>query len=189
MFHAESDKFDRASANSVLARLEERCLTFVGDAGGGANFVIDWSTEARYPDQAWEIEVPLRCSRFNSADDVADLVADFHRTHQEVFAVSDPASPIETVGWNAEVRCRIGSAKPGRVRSAENTAKLPSRQVRFLEAGASRTVEVHRFEAIPTGAEIVGPAIVESNFTSIVLDPGAIGRRDDLGTLVIDVGA
>jgi N-methylhydantoinase A len=61
--------------------------------------------------------------------------------------------------------------------------------VRFLEAKESRIVEVYRFEAIPKGAEIVGPAIVESSFTSIVLDPGAIAWRDELGTLVIDVGS
>lgn len=189
MFHAGSDGFDRDAANAVLARLEERCRQFAKDAGVGGDFVVDWSTEARYPDQAWEIEVPLRASRFNSADDVADLVTDFHRTHQEVFAVSDPASPIEAIGWNAEVRCRIGSAEPGRVRSAENAAKLPPRRVRFLNAKESRAVEVYRFEAIPAGAEIVGPAIVESSFTSIVLDPGAVARRDELGTLVIDVGA
>jgi N-methylhydantoinase A len=48
-------------------------------------------------------------------------------------------------------------------------------------------VDVYRFEAIPPGAEIAGPAIVESSFTSIVLDPGAVARRDELGTLVIDV--
>jgi N-methylhydantoinase A len=189
MFHAGSDGFDRAGANAVLARLEESCREFARDAGAGAAFVVDWSTEARYPDQAWEIEVPLRGSRFSSADDVAALLADFHRTHQEVFAVSDPASPIETIGWTAEVRCRIGSAEPGRVRSAQAAAKLPPRRVRFLEEAASRKVEVYRFEAIAQGAEIVGPAIVESSFTSIVIDRGARATRDDLGTLVINVGA
>jgi N-methylhydantoinase A len=187
MFHAESDTFDRQGANAVLARIEERCRAFAKGAGGDAGFVIDWSTEARYPDQAWEIEVPLRGSRFASAEDVAGLVADFHRTHQEVFAVSDPASPIETIGWNAEVRCRIGSVEPGRVRSAQAAAKLPSRRVRFLAANESREVQVFRFEAIPAGTTIAGPAIVESNFTSIVIDPGAAATRDDLGTLVIDV--
>ena len=187
MFHAQSDTFDRDGANAVLARLEERCRLFAKEAGDGAAFTIDWSTEARYPDQAWEIEVPLRGARFNSAADVAGLLADFHRTHQEVFAVSDPGSPIETVGWNAEVHCRIGTAVPGRVRSAETSAKLPSRRVRFLAARESRDVEVFRFEAIPAGAKVVGPAIVESSFTSIVIDPGATAIRDHLGTLVIDV--
>jgi N-methylhydantoinase A len=187
MFHAESDAFDRQGANAALARLEEHCRAFAKRAGGGASFVIDWSTEARYLDQAWEIEVPLRGSRFASAEDVAGLVADFHRTHQEVFAVSDPASPIETIGWNAEVRCRIGDVEPGRVRSAQTAAKLPSRRVRFLAAKESCEVEVFRFEAIPAGVTIVGPAIVESNFTSIVIDPGAAATRDDLGTLIIEV--
>ena len=142
MFHAQSDTFDRDGANAVLARLEERCRLFAKEAGDGAGFTIDWSTEARYPDQAWEIEVPLRGARLNSAADVAGLLADFHRTHQEVFAVSDPGSPIETVGWNAEVRCRIGTGVPGRVRSAETSARLPSRRVRFLAARESREVEV-----------------------------------------------
>ena len=134
--------------------------------------------------------MPLRGSRFNSAGDVAGLVADFHRTHQEVFAVSDPASPIETVGWNAEVRCRIGSAEPGRVRArGDADASCRRGACAFSRRGWVARSTVHRFEAIPAGAEIVGPAIVESSFTSIVLDPGAVARRDDLGTLVIDVGA
>jgi N-methylhydantoinase A len=187
MFHTESGSFDRDGANAALARLEAQCLAFVRQAGDGADFTIGWSTEARYPDQAWEIEVPLRGARFASADDVAGLVADFHRAHQDVFAVSDPASPIETVGWNAEVRCRIGSNAPGRVRSAGASASLPSRRVRFLSVPAPREVDVFRFESLPAGRRIVGPAIVESSFTSIVIDPGATAVRDALGTLVIEV--
>lgn len=187
MFHTDTKAFDRDGANAALARLEERCRAFAHDAGVGEAFTIDWSTEARYPDQAWEIEVPLRTSRFNSEANVAGLLADFHRTHQDVFAVSDPHSAVETVGWNAEVRCRVGRSEPGRVRSAENSAKLPPRRVRFLNSRESRQVEVFRFESIPAGAEIAGPAIVESSFTSIALDPGAAAHRDELGTLVIDV--
>lgn len=189
MFHAESGRFDRKGVNQTLAALEERCRAFANEAGAGVAYTIDWSTEARYPDQAWEIEVPLRGSRFNADEDVAELLADFHRTHQEVFAVSDPHSAIETVGWNAEVRCRVGSAEPRRVRSTASTARLPSRRVRFLATREAREVEVYRFEAIPAGMEIAGPAIVESSFTSIVIDPGAVAKRDALGTLVIDVGA
>jgi N-methylhydantoinase A len=89
--------------------------------------------------------------------------------------------------WNAEVRCPIGNAEPGRVRSSKASSKLPSRRVRFLTARESREVDVFRFEVIPADATIIGPAIVESSFTSIVIDPGATAVRDDLGTLVIEV--
>jgi N-methylhydantoinase A len=188
MFHTESTDFDRDGINRVLQGLEERCRAFARDAGG-ADFTIYWSTEARYPDQAWEIEVPLRGARFESDEDVAGLVADFHRTHQEVFAVSDPLSRIETVGWNAEVRCPVGSTETGRLRSTAAAARLSPRRVRFLASREAREVDVYRFEAIDAGEKIAGPAIVESSFTSIVIDPGAVATRDDLGTLVIEVGA
>jgi N-methylhydantoinase A len=189
MFHTESKGFDREGVNRTLSTLEERCRAFAREAGGETEFEIHWSVEARYPDQAWEIEVPLRGSRFKSVEDVSGLLADFHRTHHDVFAVSDPHSPIEMVGWNAEVRCRVGSREPGRVRSTVTDAKLQPRNVRFLASRESRQVEVFRFEAIPVGTEIVGPALVESSFTSIVVDPGAVATRDNLGTLVIEVGA
>lgn len=187
MFQTESDSFDHNGANAVLIGLEARCRQFAVDAGVDTEFLIDWSVEARYPNQVWEIEVPLQDFRLASKVDVTSLLADFHRTHFEVFAVNDPTSPIEVVGWNAEIRCPISSAKPGRVRSVKVAERLHSRRVRFLAVNELRESEVFRFEAIPTGAVIVGPAIVESNFTSIVIDPGATATRDSLGTLIIDV--
>jgi len=125
-------------------------------------FRIDWSTEARYPDQAWEIEVPLRGSRFASPEDVAGLLADFHRTHAQVFAVSDPARRSRR---SLERRSPLPDRqrRAGRVKSAATAAKLPRRRVRFLQARESREVEVYRFEAIPADARIAGPAIVESS--------------------------
>ena len=152
---------------------------------GALQTAVDWVAEARYPDQAWEIEVPLRAPRFAGAADVAALVADFHAAHQDVFAVSDPHSPIEAVGWSAEVRCRVASADPGRLAAGDGRRALPSRRVRFAAGWCD--APVHRFESLPDGAEIAGPAMVESGFTSIVLDPGARAVRDALGSLIIEV--
>lgn len=188
MFHTRSDAFDRAGANAVLEQLEARCRRFRDSAGPQAEFVgIDWSTEARYPDQAWEIVVPLRTGRFAGPAEVEALVAQFHRTHQDVFATCDTASPIETVGWSATVHCRIGSTAPGRLAPAAGLDPLPSRQVYFAETGWTTAV-VSRFNAIGETSEIAGPAVIESHFTSIVLDPGATARRDPAGTIVIGLG-
>ena len=52
--------------------LEERCRAFVAGPGEGAlESRIEYSVEARYPHQIWEIEVPLRAGRFADAADVA----------------------------------------------------------------------------------------------------------------------
>jgi N-methylhydantoinase A len=137
-------------------------------------------------DQAGEIEVPLQVPNFAAGNDVRTLVADFHQMHQDIFAVSDDKAEIETVSWNAEVRCRIGSGVPGRLAADGRPAKLASRPVRFLGADWV-DADVWRLESIRKGQDLVGPAIVESDFTSIVIDPGAKAWRDTAGNLVIEV--
>jgi len=187
MFHTLSESFDQAGVNRVLQTLLDECADFAKSAGAGAAATqIDWSCEARYIEQAWEIEVPLRKGRFENAQDTAALVDDFHQMHQDKFAVSDPHAPIETVTWNAEVRCRIGSNEPGRLAPDDRAETLPSRRVRYVGAGWVNS-KVYRFEAIPSGVTIQGPAIIESDFTSIVIEPSSNAVRDTMGNLVIDV--
>ncbi len=189
MFHTGGRDFDRTGANAVLQRLRAECDAFATGPGQGATRVaIEWSTEARYTDQAWEIEVPLRRGGFEEDADVEALVEDFHQMHQDVFAVSDPHASIETVSWNAEVRCEIGPGEPGRLAFDPRSPELPTRPVRFLDAGWV-DAKVYRFESVPEGMTLTGPLVVESDFTSIVVDPGATASRDRLGNLVITVPA
>ena len=58
----------------------------------------------------------------------------------------------------------------------------------FDGRGAVRTA-VRCLEGTRAGERIAGPAIVESGFTTIVVDPGAVGMRSGAGSLVIDVRA
>jgi N-methylhydantoinase A len=187
MFYSRSTAFDYDGVNAVLAELEARCRAFHEATGPDAVLVgIDWTTEARYLDQAWEIEVPLRGSRLDGPDDVARLVADFHATHEEIFAVSDPGAEVETIGWNATIRCRIGSPVPGRLEAPASAAAMPARRVYFAATGWVEA-KVHRFETLAETEAVTGPAIVESSFTSVVVEPGAHARRDAGGTLIIAV--
>jgi N-methylhydantoinase A len=184
-----SESFDFGAVNAVLDRLEARCRAFQASAGPGVEFVaIDWTTEARYPDQAWEIEAPLRRSRFSSREDVEHLVADFHEIHKEIFAVNDPQSPIEMIGWSATIRCRVGSPRAGRVTPSAAAYSLSDRRVYFHPVGWTRAA-VHGFGTLAPDLVVKGPAIVESGFTSVVVDPGASVRKDQTGCLVIEVGA
>ena len=189
MRRTTSESFDFAGVNETLDQLEAVCRTFQKQAGPEAQFIgIDWTTEARYPDQAWEIEVPLRCPRFSDGDDVKRLVADFHEAHKDIFAVNDPPSPIEMIGWNATIRCRIGMPRAGRLISGDGKDALPDRSVYFHPKGWMRSA-VRRLETLEPDLAVMGPAVVESGFTSVVIDPGASARKDQTGCLVIDVTA
>ena len=62
-----------------------------------------------------------------------------------------------------------------------------TRPVYFSGVGACEAA-VRRFEAIRPGERIVGPAIIESSFTSVVINPGATAERRASGSLSIDPG-
>ena len=110
-FVTTSDGFDLTGVNAVLRDLEKKAQAFVDGAGEGTlSASISYSADTRYPDQIWELPVVLQADRFAGANDVDALRQGFHDIHQEVFAVSDPQSPIEVVGWRARAECRLREA-------------------------------------------------------------------------------
>jgi N-methylhydantoinase A len=187
MFFTRSDAFDFAGAAAVLAELEGGCRDFTAGPGAGSREQhVELSVEARYPHQVWEIEVPLR-GRLATAEDVAGLVADFHRAHRELFEIDDPESGIEIVGWHARARCRLRDGAAAALASSvggAGRAPAATRRVHFPGSGPAEAA-VRRFEAMAPDEALAGPAIIESSFTTVVLDPGATARRSASGSLVI----
>jgi N-methylhydantoinase A len=181
-----SEDFDFVAVNRVLTDLESRCRSFLDGPGtGGLDSRIEIFAEARYPHQIWEVDVPLAGYRIAGPADVDALVEGLHRAHEELFSFRDVGSPIEVVGWRARVACNLGL--PERVRVAEDGRTgfgLGSRRVWFPGLGALDT-PVRHLEDIALGETIAGPAIVESSFTTVVVDPGAVAARMPSGSLLI----
>ncbi len=184
---ASSKHFDIAAVNRVLAGLAARAATFIDDQGSGAiAHETTFSAEARYGHQVWEIEVPLRGNRFDSTDDVARFISDFHDMHEAMFAVRDSHSDVEIIHWHCRVRCRL--------RSDAGQDLLPStarddhgRRIVLAGHGAMEAF-VADFAALETDTTFEGPAIIESPFTSVVIDPGVSFSRSAHGSLVIALG-
>jgi N-methylhydantoinase A len=181
--------FDFAAVNDTLAALEEECNAFI--AGLAVAFVgqeILFFAEARYPHQIWEVEVPLTRSRLASRADVDELVEALHANHERLYSFRDSDSEIEIVTWRARVICRLPQG--GSVRVAQNGARPPgerSRRAVFPGVGAIET-PVRDFHAM-TVAPIAGPLLVDANFTTIVVDPGAVAVRTPDGSLAIRLEA
>jgi len=185
-----SHRFDFERVNATLAELEAKCRRFMSGRGTGTlDQRIDFSVEGRYPHQVWEIEVPLAKGRFEDDADVARLVEDLHDLHEAMFAIADRRSHIEALTWRARATCRLPRGPSARLVEAPlNRPGSGQRPACFDGRGAVRTA-VRRFEGMRAGERIAGPAIVESGFTTIVVEPGAVGMRSGAGSLVIDVRA
>jgi N-methylhydantoinase A len=170
--------FDGDGVRATLADLRARCQAFAAAAGSPGE--IELSTEARYPHQIWELELPIR-----EPLDVDELRSSFHALHEEVFAISDPDSEIELIGWRARVRCPVGRGEPGRLeQDAAPRAGAPTRRAYFDGAGTVDAL-VLSFDELEPGRIVPGPVLVESPVTTVVVDPGATVERTASGSLAI----
>ena len=181
--------FDRESVNAALQGLRQKCEAFAAAAGAGRDATtIKFTAEARYTSQVWEIEAPVNCNAFNDVADVARFIEDFHCAHADLFTFADRASAIEIVGWTAHVACRLNETVNMSLSDlGVGCAGATTRRAYFAEVGWA-VVPVRRFDALRAGEKVAGPAIVESAFTTIVVDPGAIAVKRASGSLSIDVG-
>ena len=178
--------FDFDGVNGVLAALEEECQGFINGPGRASlQHEIEFSVEAHYAHQIWEIEVPLRSGHVSSGRELDRLTEDFHTTHRETFAIDDSTSEIEFINWRARARCKLREADVGAVvEEAGDGSGVRSRQVYFSDRGLVEAKIMH-VESMERNRPVDGPAIIESSFTTVVIDPGAQVRRTGAGSLLI----
>jgi len=182
-----SESFDFPAVNAMLARLEQRCLTYL--EGPGKDSIahhISFAAEAHYPSQVWDLEVPLEDNQLPDTAAVARLVERFHAIHRQVFAVEDPDSAVEISGWTARVRCRLRAAALPRLTVEPRHGVCAGRRAHFEGVGWVE-VPVYRFADLEVGVQSRGPAIIESPFTTIVLQPGSHFHATAAGSVIVTV--
>ena len=184
-FFTTSDAFDRDGVNQTLDGLRSEAQAFIDGPGSNAvSTQIEFAVEARYASQVWEIEVPLPMSQFNDEDQLDALAEAFHAMHERIFAIRDPGSAIEYVGWTATARCGLRDGGPGRLAVGKGHEVSGTRKVYFSGDGAVDAV-VHDFETMTAGRQHQGPAIIESPFTTVIADGATSFERTASGSLLM----
>lgn len=183
-----SATFATGAVNAALEGLEARAAAFVARSGApAAESTVSLYAEARCPQQIWELEVPLRASRFGSAADVDAFVEDFHGVHETVLGIADPGSPVEVVGWGARVRCPLRRSAGLLTARAEDTTPARPERLAYVEGVGMVPTPVRALGALGDGEVVEGPLLIESAFTTAVIPKGASARRTPAGSLVVEV--
>lgn len=184
---ATTRSFNRELAACTIDELTRRCETFIAGPGAGSvSTEIRYSVEARYPNQVWEIEVPLRTGRFVTEADVVAFREDFHQAHEQLFAVSDPASEVEIVAWHAHVRCLL-PRRPFQSGPVDPDDRADRVRPAFFAGFGTVETRVRRYESLKVGERLEGPAIIESSVTTVVVPPDASVERLESGSLALDL--
>lgn len=182
-----SGDFSADRANLILDRLHRECAAFA-EAQSDDTIAVDYvrAVEARYADQAWEIEVVLPVDRFEGEADVAAFRQAFDAEHQRLYGFCDPATLVEIVSWRVGVACRLERAGARRLAATDAAPGRARRPMTLPDGRHLPEAPVHRWSDMPYGERFHGPAVVESYFTSVAIDAATFHRAAD-GSLVIDL--
>ncbi|MEN0137290.1 MAG: hydantoinase/oxoprolinase family protein [Rhodococcus sp. (in: high G+C Gram-positive bacteria)] len=172
-FHAVSSSFDYDAVNATLddldARLDDLAKKLTED--GVTDLRRSYFAEARYEHQNWELDIALPADRFTSAAAVAEMVEEFHRAHERVFAIADPGSAVEALQWKARLTAVIDKPAVTAPQAVSITVS-PSNRTGYFDETGSTTISGYDGPSLELGTEIAGPAVIEEPTTTLVVYPG-----------------
>jgi N-methylhydantoinase A len=175
-FATTTRRFDAAGAQAVVAGLDGKIEQFYDEIGrhtdeNGLERTKEFSVEARYPRQVWELTLPLGAApTFDGPATGQELEETFHRLHEQTYMIREGDQFVECLTWRA--RGRVVRHKPTFVAGSVVDAPPETRTAYFEGAGFLET-EVQRGAALGPRMELAGPAIIEEPDTTIVVLPGS----------------
>ena len=182
-----SDDFDFAGVNAALAGIDARLEDFAARlrARGFGKLEKRYYVEARYRFQIWELDIRIPRDRFDGPADVAALVAEFHRVHERVFAVHDPGNAVECLNWRGRLIAKVDAPSMEPAKDLLLTA-VSAHRTREAYFGTGRVATpVYLGKALPAGAVVNGPAIIEEDTSTLVIYPGAVARVSPGGRYLV----
>ena len=167
-----------------------QALSLLHEAGVETRDVnIIRSVDMRYIGQGYEVEVKLEPDQDDESA-LAGLTPAFNARYAEVFSDSLLDQPLEIVNW------KVGAVGPTpevalRFEPASNGSPQPDRResVPLYVPATDRFVEapVHDRYQLRAGDSIRGPALVQENEATTVLDEGDVIRVDARGNLIAEL--
>jgi N-methylhydantoinase A len=147
---------------------------------------IERSAEMRYGEQIFEIDVSLDGLDWH-ADNLVDQIEDrFHVKHEELYTYASRGQ--EVVFVNARVAAVGAVSQRGQdTRPASSSGNCAPRGQRQAFFGGWRDVPVYALDDLKPGHTLAGPAIIEAETTTVLVDTGDRVTVNALGWLDISL--
>jgi N-methylhydantoinase A len=147
---------------------------------------IQRSADMRYGEQVFEIAVPLDDLDWANANLAADIEAAFHRMHERLYTYALRDQDVVLVNARLSVIGRLPATAVAAAQHAAAPAAVKAH--RRVHLGGWTEVPVYDFSALAPDQAVAGPAIIESDTTTVLLRRGDASRYDGRGWLDVDIG-
>jgi N-methylhydantoinase A len=147
---------------------------------------VERSAEMRYGEQIFEIDVPLDGIDLESPSLISEIEDRFHRRHEELYTYA--SRDQEVVFVNARVAAIGAVSAPATSKATVTSASSSTpRSRRKAFFGRWLEVPVYALDDLKPGQSFDGPAIVEAETTTVVINAGDRLTVNALGWLDIRV--
>jgi N-methylhydantoinase A len=185
--------FDPARISALLAELRARgAAQLERDGVARERQRFAFSVDMRHRGQINEVEIEL-AGETVGADELPALERAFVGRYELLYGkgASLPGAALEMVTF----RVRASAALPKPVLSEQTlsgeapdvSATRPPRAIYWAELGASAESAIFDGGALLPGNRVTGPAVIETEATSVVVHPGQECRVDRYGNFELDV--
>ena len=177
--------------NEIYERLEAEAREQLGREGFSSEEEVDLTrfADMKFSMQIHQVEVPVPSGHLTSEDAEAQIgrfVERYEQTYGQGSAFTEAGTQMGVFRVFARGRLRT----PSLPAIEEREAPTPeSREVYWRDLGGFHATDVFPGHALGAGFSFEGPCILDLPDTTVVVPPGASGRVDQLGSIVVDVGA
>ena len=140
----------------------------------------------RYVGQVHECTVEIGNFEINEKT-IEKVKEAFHRRHEELYTYAERHNAVEAVNIESTLFGRVEKPKAPKLGRGATIAKALKghRKAIFAANGRPQRTPVYDGARLGAGAALQGPAIVEEETTTIVVDPGSTIKLDASGSYVM----
>ena len=146
---------------------------------------IHYSADMRYLDQIYEVTVPLPDPNLPDLEFLDLLTANFHQRYQQLYSYSQQDQEVRLVTLRVAAVGRLPRIAQLDREDDEKAASPAGNRRVYL--GEWQQAPTYAAGSLPAGAEVAGPAILESDFTTILVWPGDYATVDSMGGIALRV--
>lgn len=142
--------------------------------------------EMKYSDQHHEIPVEFKGTGFSGMI-TEEIRESFHRLHERLYGYSQPESPCQIVSIrvSASEEKKVSPLYKSSLSSTGDPAPKGDRPACWEGAGGFRITSVYDGDRLAPGGQILGPAIIEKAFSTILVGSNQKAACDKFGNIVI----
>ena len=181
----DASRLDADALRNAFREMEAEGRNRLAAAKFGGPMRVHRSADMRYGEQIFEVGVPLDGVDLDAPDLVARMAEAFHARHEDLYTYA--LRDQEAVLVNARVA--VVGELPALPKEPDLPVRPPSnpRGVRRIHLGGWHEAPVFDLDALAAGQVIVGPAVVESSTTTVLLRHGDRATTTPFGWLDVAV--